>query len=374
MKVTESATNCNVRSLTQKFNNVSCSSNDSASPVISNISTIKNTPCTLTLMSDKNNSLEQRGEALKESRLLKEFTSQSVRNKNFPGGIDILSETYRKCSIHPDDIKSLTRTCHDLNNYIVNSEKERIIKGKVTHNTAAAIAACKELNEYSLSLTDVKLFGLIKDPSSRRGNLQVNGSNIHSLYQISGSDHNSRTLEMFTGAGILHKDILIEEFDTVNEDVLMRKIIDKQIDALEICEKDESSIIEIESTVHEAFSTLKSDSFITEWLHCGYSTKKEHRNCISILGDYINFQHSDVSGRTLSRIDFGNIDLTGSSFDNSWIYKCNFSEAVLDGVTMNNTSIEDCNGYRDADGFVARQLIGLGVEGINLSDYSSDED
>lgn len=371
MNATESATNCNVENLIQRFNNISCSSNDSASPVISNISTIQNTPCTLT--SAKNNSLEQRECSLKESGLLKESTSQSIRNKKFPGGIDILSETYRKCSMPPDDIKSLTRTCHDLNNYIVNSEKEKIIKGKVTHNTAAAIAACKELNAYSIGLSDVKLFGLIKDPSSRRGNLQVNGGNIHSLYQIAGSDHNSRTLEMFTESGILHKDILTEEFDTVNEDVLTRKIIEKQIATLDTWEKDESSIIEVESAVHEAFSTLKSDSFITEWLHCGYSTKEEHRNCISILGEYINFQHSELSGRSLSHIDFGNIDLTGSSFDNCNIYKCNFSDAVLDGVTMNNTHIEDCNGYRDADGFVARQLIDLGVEGINLSDYSSDE-
>ena len=36
---------------------------------------------------------------------------------------------------------------------------------------------------------------------------------------------------------------------------------------------------------------------------------------------------------------------------------------------MNNTYIKDCNGYREADGFVVRQLIDLGVEGINLSDY-----
>ncbi|ARF52163.1 hypothetical protein DSJ_23160 (plasmid) [Pantoea stewartii subsp. stewartii DC283] len=325
-------------------------------------------------MPAKNNSMEQRACLLKESVLPKECTTQSIGNKKLLGGIDILSETYRKCSIHPDDIKSLALTCRDLNNYIVNSEKEKIIRGKVTHNTAAAIAACKELKAYSIGLSDVKLFGLIKDPSSRRGNLQVNGENISSLYQIAGSDHNSRTLEMFTGAGILHKDILIEEFDTVNEDVLTKKIINNHIDALDIWEKDESSIMEIERSVHEAFSTLKSDSFITEWLRCGYSTKEEHRNCISILGEYINFQHSDLSGKSLRYIDFDNIDLTGSSFDDCDIYKCNFSDAVLDGVTMNNTSIEDCNGYRDADGFVARQLIELGVEGINLSDYSSDED
>lgn len=79
--------------------------------------------------------------------------------------------------------------------------------------------------------------------------------------------------------------------------------------------------------------------------------------------------NTELSGRSLSGIDFDNIDLTGSSFDNCDIYKCNFSEAVLDGVTMNNTYIKDCNGYREADGFVVRQLIDLGVEGINLSDY-----
>ncbi|MFC0140111.1 hypothetical protein ACFFJN_08570 [Erwinia mallotivora] len=283
MNVTESATNCNVKNLTQGLNNISCSSNDSASPVTSNISTIQNTPCTLTLMSAKNNSLEQSECSLKESGLLKEPTSQSIRNKKSPGGINIPSETYRKCSIHPDDIKSLPRTCHDLNNYIVNSEKEKIINGKATHNTAAAIAACKELNEYSIGLSDVRLFGLIKNPSSRMGKLQLNAGNIDSLYQIAGSDHKSRTLEMYTGAGILQKDLLIKKFDTVNEDVITRKIIDKKIDALDTWEKDNSSIIETENSVHEAFSTLKSDSFITEWLRCGYSPKEEHENCISIL-------------------------------------------------------------------------------------------
>lgn len=367
MNVTESATNCNVKNLIQRFNNISCPSNNLTSPVISNVSTIKNTPCTL--MPAKNNSMEQRACSLKESGLLKESTPQSIRNKKFPVGINILIETYRNCSIHPDDIKSLTRTCHDLNNYIVNLEREKIIKGEFTHNTAAAIAACKELNAYSIGLSDVKLFGLIKAPSSRRGNLQVNGGNIRSLYQIADSDHNSRTLGMFTRAGILHEDILMEEFDTVNEDVLTKKIIDKEIDALGIWGKDESSIMEIENSVHEAFSTLKSDSFITEWLRCGYSTKKEHRNCISILGGYINFQYSELSGELLDGIGFGGTDLTGSSFDNCYIYKCGFSEAILDGVTMNNTEIIDCNGCRDKDGIVARQLINLGVEGINLSDY-----
>jgi len=321
-------------------------------------------------ISAKDNSIGE-GECLYQRKgQLNESTPQVITNKIFPEGID----THRGSSLHPEDIKSLTRTCHEPNNDIVNSEKEKIIEGTPTHDAVAALAACKELTAYSIGLSNVKLFGIVLDPSSRRNDLPVNGRNIDFLYQIAGSDHNSRTLEMLTNSGILDKDSILEQFDTLNEEVLTKKIINKMITKLKAGVNDESLNMKIESSVHEAFSTLKSDSFIKEWFRSGYSTQEEHRNCISILGSLINFQYSDLSWRTLSSIDFGEVDLTGSSLDNCRFYKCDFRNALLEDVTMYDTECEDCNGYRDADNLVARQLMARGVQGINLSHDFSDVD
>ncbi|UWS29237.1 pentapeptide repeat-containing protein [Erwinia pyrifoliae] len=214
-------------------------------------------------------------------------------------------------------------------------------------------------------MSNIRHFGLIDGPSGRRGELQVNGGNIHYLYQIAGSDPDSRTLEMLTNAGVLHKDIIIREFGTLNENVITKKIVNEKVDAFNKKvhtfnkkKKNEPSKMEMEmemeSSVHEALSTLKSDSFINEWLCSGYSMKEEHENCIYILGRYINFRYSDLSGKKLERIDFFDYDLTGSSFDNCEIYKCDFSEADIEGLTMHNTTLDECNGTKDVNGSVAR--------------------
>ncbi|UXK12232.1 hypothetical protein NYP80_18555 [Erwinia pyrifoliae] len=142
MNVTE----CDVKSLPQMFNKPSCPSNDSASPVIMNISTIDNISCTL--IPAENTSIKQRECSGQKSGLLKDLTPQPITNKELLenkepfGNIDILCEIYRKFPFDPEDIKSLTLICHDMNDYIFNSEKENIINGRVKHNTVAALNSC----------------------------------------------------------------------------------------------------------------------------------------------------------------------------------------------------------------------------------------